>query len=374
MQFRFTPRQAGVYGSDERPREEDVPIEDYDYSAKNNKERNDDEMNENENDERLIDFDAAREQAMIAAQQQDQEQTAPEQTAQPSEQPVEQQPEQVQVEQTAQQVQQPQQQESQPEQGQQPAEQPQQQMSEADRAVQENQQLRSALANVLRQNQQMQEALNQMSESNEQAAEEEVLTPPTMDFSNLWSEDENVIKQKEAEYAQRMAEYTEKKMMKQLAPLIEYAQGEAKRKEMQTTMQNLSKVPATSGIMGMTETLERILNSNPTLSGSDAPLEDKLITAYAIAKGADAIQREQNPPAPQPEPQPTIDDFMRVYAENPDLQRRIEAARAAQAAKSRANVPPMSASAGAFNAALSAPEEPKTFEDAKRMLMAKLGM
>jgi hypothetical protein len=222
------------------------------------------------------------------------------------------------------------------------------------------------------QNRHLQNMIAEISNKNQAEAVEEALTPPVLDLSGLWSEDENVVAQKQAEYAQRMAEFTEKKLMTQLSPLLENAKHDMAEREKQKTLATLSQEPELAGIMGMTPTLEKIIQNNPMLSGANVSIEDKLITAYAIAKGAEAIKNGMQPP-PQV-PQAGVEDFVQMYSQNPDLQKRVEQIRAKKAAESVAEVPPMSASAGVFNAALTAQEKPKDFEEAKRLALARLGL
>lgn len=240
-----------------------------------------------------------------------------------------------------------------------PDQQAMQMMAEMQQIQAQNQQLQA-------QNQQLQRMLQEISQKNQNEVVEETLTPPVLDISELWMEDENVIQQKQQEYAQQMADYTKKQLLSELAPFLETAKQGMAERERQEALNGLSMVPELDGIMGMTPTLERIIQSNPALANSDAPIEDKLITAFAIAKGAEAIKNGQQ--------QPGIDDFVQMYAQNPDLQKRIEQIRARNAAENAAEVPPMSASAGAFNAALRAPEKPKDFDEARKLAFARLGL
>lgn len=244
----------------------------------------------------------------------------------------------------------------------QPGPQAMQMMAQMQQLQVQNQQLQA-------QNQQLQNILEDINQKNQDVVVEEALTPPVLDMSNLWMEDENVVQQKQQEYAQQMADYTKKQLLSELSPLLESAKKGIEEKERQEALNGLSQVPELAGIMGMTPTLERIIQSNPAIANSDAPIEDKLITAFAIAKGAEAIKNGQNPPK-----EPGVDDFVQMYMQNPDLQKRIEQIRAQKAAEHTAEVPPMSASAGAFNAALTTQEKPKDFEEAKRLAFARLGL
>jgi hypothetical protein len=160
--------------------------------------------------------------------------------------------------------------------------------------------------------------------------------------------------------------------MTQLSPLLENAKQGIAERERQEAIAELAQVPELAGIMGMTPTLEKIIQSNPALANANVPIADKLITAYAIAKGAEAIKQGNTPQVQQA--QPGVEDFLKMYAENPDLQKRVEQIRASKAAESVADVPPMSASSGVFNAALTVQEQPKDFEEAKRLALGRLGI
>jgi hypothetical protein len=229
-------------------------------------------------------------------------------------------------------------------------------------------QLQEQNQQLAQQNQQLQSMLTELSERKQSEVVEEALTPPVLNFSNLWTEDENVVTQQLAQYANEVAEFTEKKLMSQLSPLLDSARQGLAERQQREALNGLSQVPELAGIMGMTPTLEKIIQSNPALSRADVPIEDKLITAYAIAKGAEAIK---NGGAKQ---QPNVDDFIQLYSQSPDLQKRVEAIRAKNAAQNAANLPPMSASSGVFNAALTPQEKPKTFEEAKRLALGRLGL
>lgn len=234
-------------------------------------------------------------------------------------------------------------------------------------AAQLDPQAMQVIAQLTQQNQMLQQAINEMSRQNETQVTEEVLTPPELDLSNLWAEDENVIKQKQADYARQMAEYTEKKIMGTLQPFLTSAQTGIEEREKQRALDGLSKDPRFAGVMGMTPRLEQIISSNPILNSSTAPIEDKLIMAYAIAKGADSIE---NPPVA-----PSTEDFMQMYAQSPELRRAVEEMRAKSAAEQAVNIPPMSASAGAANAPLTPPQKkPTNFDEARMAVLAQFGM
>lgn len=227
--------------------------------------------------------------------------------------------------------------------------------------------MRQQMDALAQQNQRLREALREQSAAAEQRTIREALEPPALDLNSLMMEDENIIRQKQQEYAGQMADFVKKQVMGELSPYIENARAAAYEKAQQEALRGLSQVPELSGIMGMTPTLERIIQSNPALANSNVPIEDKLITAYAIARGAEAIK---NPPK-----DPGMEDFMQMYERNSELRARVEAARAREAAASAAKLPPMSASAGAAGVALTPPQNrPMTFDEARDGVFARLGI
>lgn len=227
--------------------------------------------------------------------------------------------------------------------------------------------MQQQLRAMAQQNQQLRRVLQEQSAAAEQRTIREALEPPQLDLSGIVDGDENLIRQRQQEYAGRMADFVKKSVLGELSPYIETARAAAMEKERQDALRGLSEVPELDGIMGMTPTLETIIRSNPALANSNVPIEDKLITAYAIAKGAEAIK---NPPK-----ELAVEDFMQLYEQNPELRARVEAARAREAAASAAQLPPMSASVGAASAALTPPQNrPKTFDEAKAGMFARLGL
>ena len=101
--------------------------------------------------------------------------------------------------------------------------------------------------------------------------------------------------------------------------------------------------------------LEKIVSSNRWLQSEDMPMDEKLINAYAIARGVNAIN---TPPVEQKEL--TSEELMELYDKNPTFQELIEKKRLDAIKNSNSQqVPPFSASSGAVNAALNIKEKPK---------------
>ena len=215
-----------------------------------------------------------------------------------------------------------------------------------------------AIEALREQNQQMQGAIEELSNKNEENLIEEALQPPTLDINGLAFADEETIAQEMAKFTQGMAEYNRQELMKELAPTLEFAKKGMQEAERTETLSALSQVPELKGIADLMPQIDRIIASNKWLNSSDMPLEEKIINAFAIARGVNAI----NTP-PEPEKKLTDDDLMKLYDENPTFQELVEKKRI-EALKNSQQVPPFSASSGAVNAALNIEEKPKTFEEA----------
>ena len=211
------------------------------------------------------------------------------------------------------------------------------------------------------QNQEMQGTISELSAKNEENLVEEALQPPTLDINGLAFADDETIAQAQAEFAQKMADYNRQELMKELGPQLEFAKKgmqEAEKKEM---LSALSQVPELHGIGDMMPQLEKIIASNRWLQSDDMPMDEKLINAYAIARGVNAIN---TPPEP-PKKELSSEELMELYDKNPTFQELIEKKRLDAIKNSNSQqVPPFSASSGAVNAALNIKEKPKTFDEA----------
>ena len=218
------------------------------------------------------------------------------------------------------------------------------------------------------QNQQMQGTLEELSKKNEENLIEEAMQPPTLDINGLAFADEATIAQAQAEFAQKMAEYNRQQIMKELAPTLEYAKKGMQEAERTEMLSALSQVPELQGIGDMMPQLEKIIANNRWLQSEDMPMDEKLINAYAIARGVNAI----NTPVEEPK-ELTPEELMEHYDKNPTFQELVEKKRL-DAIKQSQQVPPFSASSGAVNAALNIKEKPKTFEEASERTRRMFGL
>ena len=218
------------------------------------------------------------------------------------------------------------------------------------------------------QNQQMQGAIEELSKKNEENLIEEAMLPPTLDINGLAFATQEEIERAQSEYAQKMAEYNRQQIMKELAPTLEYAKKGMQDSEKAEMLSALSQVPELEGINDMLPQLEKIIANNRWLQSDDMPMDEKLINAYAIARGVNAI----NTP-PEPEKKLTDEELMKIYEETPTFQELVEKKRL-EAIKQSQQVPPFSASSGAVNAALNIQNKPKTFEEASERTRKMFGL
>lgn len=231
-------------------------------------------------------------------------------------------------------------------------------------AAEKDGQLQQALAEneaLKQQNQQLQGTIDEMSRQNTENIVEDALTPPTLDINGLAFADEETQKAAMAKFAEEMSAYDRQQIMKEMSPAIEYAKKgmrDAKRAEV---VDALSQIPELSGIKDMLPQLDRIIENNKWLSSDDMPMDEKYINAFAMARGIDSIN---NPPAPsEPTKEPTPEELLNMYNNNPAFQELVEKQRI-NALKQSQQVPPFSASSGAVNAALNIKEKPQTLEEA----------
>ncbi len=217
----------------------------------------------------------------------------------------------------------------------------------------ENQQLRSA-------NEELQKTITQQSDAQEGKIEEMAL--PQLDLSDVAFDDEETLAQKQKVYAQKMADYVRQGIMSELAPYLDEAKRGIEQKEQEDTINFLEQMPQFKEIRGALPQINRIMEQNNNLFAPDAPYEDRIIAAYAIARGANAI----NTP---PKAAPTTDELMAMYNANPEFQQMIEKQRI-DALKDSQQVPVMSASSGLTNAALNIKGKPQTMDEASERARA----
>ncbi len=238
-------------------------------------------------------------------------------------------------------------------------------------AQEKDMQLQQALQEleaIKAQNQSMQGAIEELSKRNEEKLIEEAMQPPVLDINGLAFATQEEIAQVQAEHAQKSYEYYRNQIMQELAPTLEYAKKGMQEAERAETISALSQVPELAGIENMIPQLDKIIANNKWLQSEDMAMDEKLINAYAIARGVNAI----NTPPEEPK-ELTSEELMELYDKNPTFQELVEKKRI-DTIKQSQQVPPFSASSGAVNAALNIKEKPKTFEEASERTRKMFGL
>lgn len=234
-------------------------------------------------------------------------------------------------------------------------------------------QLQQAMAEIetlRQQNQQLQGAIDEMSRQNTENIIEETLTPPTLDINGLAFADEATQKAAMAKYAEDMSAFNRQQLMKEMSPAIEFAKKGMRDAETKEVVSALSQIPELANIGEMLPQIDKIIANNKWLQSEDMPIDEKYISAYAMARGIDTIN---NPPAqPEPAKELTPEEMLALYNNNPAFRELVEKQRL-DTIKQSQQVPPFSASSGAVNAALGIKEKPQTFEEASKRTQEMFG-
>lgn len=202
----------------------------------------------------------------------------------------------------------------------------------------------------------------QLSEVNAQREEEvieEMLQPPVLDIASLAFESPEAQAEAQRRYAEEMTAYNQKIMEKELAPLKERARKADELEVIEAMKSQVAGDKRFTGFSDMLPRLQNIIMNNKALASADMPMQDKLIQAYAIARGVDAMEA----PEPEPAPEMTTDEFVDKYKQNPDFRKAIEQLRIAELNDSQ-QVPPLASSTGAGNVARNIKEKPETLSEA----------
>ena len=234
----------------------------------------------------------------------------------------------------------------------------------------ELQEIRQQLEAERQRNAQLQGTIDEMSRQNTEEIIEDALTPPTLDINGLAFADEDTQKAAMAKYAQDMSAYNKQEFLKEMSPAIEFAKKGMRDAERTEVVEALSQIPELAGIKDMLPQLDRIIANNKWLSSDDMPMDEKYINAFAMARGINSIN---NPPAPpEPAKEPTPEELLALYNNNPAFQELVEKQRL-DTIKQSQQVPPFSASSGAVNAALDIKEKPQTLEEASKRTREMFG-
>ena len=227
----------------------------------------------------------------------------------------------------------------------------------------ELQEIRQQLEAERQRSAQLQGTIDEMSRQNTEEIIEDALTPPTLDINGLAFADEETQRAAMAKYAEDMSAFNRKQIMKEMSPALEFAKKGMRDAEKTEVIEALSHIPELAGIKEMLPQLDRLIANNQWLSSDDMPMDEKYINAFAMARGINSIN---NPPAPpESAKEPTPEELLAMYNNNPAFQELVEKQRL-DTIKQSQQVPPFSASSGAVNAALDIKEKPQTLEEASK--------
>ena len=190
------------------------------------------------------------------------------------------------------------------------------------------------------------------SKNNLQNIVDEALEPPKFEF-DVYDDDETA-KAKQIKYANEMAEYSSKQAMKKFEPVLQKYEQDKATSETENTINTLASMPEFSDIKELTPTLKDVLLNNKAVASMDN-VEEKVVTAYAIAKGLGAMHKKE----------PTPEEMLAMYEKNKDFRDLVEKKRIEKLPNQQ--VPLLSASTGASSAALNIPSKPKTLDQASQL-------
>lgn len=205
----------------------------------------------------------------------------------------------------------------------------------------------------------LQKQNEEMSAQREEEIIEEVLTPPVLDIASLAFESPEVQAEAQRKYAEEMTAYNQKMMEKELAPLKERVRKADELEIIEAMKSQVAGDKRFTGFSDMLPRLQNIIMNNKALAASDMPMQDKLIQAYAIARGVDAMEA----PEPEAPKEMTTEELVAKYKGNPEFRKAIEQLRIEEL-KAGQQVPPLASSTGAGNVALNIKEKPTSFKDA----------
>lgn len=224
------------------------------------------------------------------------------------------------------------------------------------------------------QNAQLQKQLQELSTQQESAVTDQAVPDdvPMLDFQNLAFLDEEEAKSAVQQFvdgiSSRAKSEAEKAAEEKYGPVLDYARRGMENEQAEEVYGALKTLPDLQDIEDYKPQISKILRDNPILSKNDVELGYRIATAYAIAKGINKMNTPQVKQGP-----PSIDELMNHYRSNPDFQNAIEQDRIAKLNPSQ-QVPQVSASSGAVNAALNIQDKPKTLEEASERTRKMFGM
>lgn len=207
--------------------------------------------------------------------------------------------------------------------------------------------------------QQLEALVAQQNAQNEQKVVEELakeapIAPPVLDIDTY--DDAETIKSKTQKYNEDYDVYIRAKMNGEFAPMLEFskqAMAEREHSDAVKTVRNISEIANMGDYDDYSERVESMIANNKSLK-SEAPLAERMMNAYLIAKGYEAITAEHK--------EPTVQEVFDKYKENPEFMELFNKSMI-EKAKEAKDVPSFASSGGVSNAAPNVKERPKSFEE-----------
>jgi len=225
-------------------------------------------------------------------------------------------------------------------------------------------QLQQQMGALMERNKQLEQLITQQSEQQEKATEEDMTAPPVFDWDGMEFEDEETRRQKFSEYQTAHDDYLKQSLLRELEPTLKYAREAQQEQEQTNAISQLKREPKFEDIESYMPKIKQVMKAAPQFfTGEDTAVD--LLNGYLIAKGIAAIETPQRERTPE--------ELVKAVMSNPDAAALIEQQRIAKLENNQ-DVPTMSASMGAGNAALNTQSRPKDFKESKNMLQRLLGL
>lgn len=231
-----------------------------------------------------------------------------------------------------------------------------QMMQQMQAIAQENEQLKSQMHD-------MYEGFSEQQRAQEAAVIEQAEADdrPVLDLDELQFLPEDERQAAINKYADDMRDYTMRGVLEspEIAELVRQAQDGRTQREREEALSEIEKYAETANVRAYLPYIDRIMQNNPYFTDGNMPMVDKVLNAYMIARGAEALQAKPK--------EMSVDDLMGMYHNNPDFAKAIEQERLA-AVKEGQQVPTFAPSDGDANAAVNIPEKPGKVEDVAEKL------
>ena len=158
-----------------------------------------------------------------------------------------------------------------------------QQKAQNETLIAENEQLRA-------ENEQQKQALQQMSDTQAQAVVENMTAEPEFDTTDMLFASEEDIQRRADEFKDATRRYAKERVksdvIAELKQYIDQMNAQKEQNEKDELFAVLAEMPEFKGIDGMRGQIDNILETNKALSGSDASIDEKVISAYFLARGS----------------------------------------------------------------------------------------